>query len=62
MDPIDLAEQFRKELEKKEKQVQETYMSGGLIDMEHHKYLQGQLEALYYMQDFIKNYFKTDNE
>jgi hypothetical protein len=62
MDSIDLAEQFRKELEKKEKQVQETYMSGGLIDMEHHKYLQGQLEALYYMQDFIKNYFKTDNE
>ena len=62
MDPIDLAEQFRKELEKKEKQVQETYMSGGLIDMEHHKYLQGQLEALYYMKDFIKNYFKTDNE
>ena len=62
MDPIDLAEQFRKELEKKEKQVQETYMSGGLIDMEHHKYLQGQLEALYYMQDFIKNYFKTENE
>ena len=62
MDPIDLAEQFRKELEKKEKQVQETYMSGGLIDMEHYKYLQGQLEALYYMQDFIKNYFKTDNE
>jgi len=37
-------------------------MSGGLIDMEHHKYLQGQLEALYYMQDFIKNYFKTENE
>ena len=62
MDPIDLAEQFRKELEKKEKQVQETYMSGGLTDMEHHKYLQGQLEALYYMKDFIKNYFKTDNE
>ena len=62
MDSIDLAEQLQKELEKKEKQVQETYMSGGLIDMEHHKYLQGQLEALYYMQDFIKNYFKTDNE
>ena len=62
MDPIDLAEQLQKELEKKEKQVQETYMSGGLIDMEHHKYLQGQLEALYYMQDFIKNYFKTENE
>jgi hypothetical protein len=30
--------------------------------MEHHKYLQGQLEALYYVQDFIKNYFKANND
>ena len=62
MAPLQLAEELQKELKKKEQQVQEIYMGGGLVDMEHHKYLQGQLEALYYMQDFIKNYFKTDNE
>jgi len=62
MDPIDFAEKLGKELKKKEDQVAETYMSGALKDIEHHKYLQGQLEAIYFIQDFIKNYFKVDNE
>ena len=43
MDSIDFAEKLGKELKKKEDQVAETYMSGALKDIEHHKYLQGQL-------------------
>jgi hypothetical protein len=62
MDPIDFAEQLKNHIAKREQQVKDIYMSGGLRDMEHHKYLQGQLEALYYMQDFIKDYFKVDND
>ena len=45
------------EVNTKLKDIEETLMSGNLKDMEHYKYLQGQLNALYNMQDFIKNYF-----
>jgi len=60
MDSIHLAEKLQREIDKLLEQVQETYMSGSLRDMEHHKYLQGKLEALYYMQDFIKTYFNSE--
>jgi|TARA_R110000751_G_scaffold53882_1_gene116291 hypothetical protein len=55
-------EKLQNEIDIKIKLISETYMGGGLNDMEHHKYLQGQLEALYYIQDFIKNYFKVHND
>ena len=61
MDSIDFAERLSKELNKELEQIQETYMSGSLSDMEHHKYLQGKLEAVYNIQDFIKNYFNRES-
>ena len=33
-------------------------MSGGLKDIEHYKYLQGELSALYYIQNEIADIFK----
>ena len=56
-DVIDFVENLQKEVNTKLKEIEETLMSGNLKDMEHYKYLQGQLNALYNMQDFIKNYF-----
>ena len=56
-DVIDFIENLQKEVSTKLKDIEETLMSGNLKDMEHYKYLQGQLNALYNMQDFIKNYF-----
>ena len=56
-DVIDFVENLQKEVNTKLKDIEETLMSGNLKDMEHYKYLQGQFNALYNMQDFIKNYF-----
>jgi hypothetical protein len=61
MDSIDFAEQLNRELDKELEQIKDTYMSGGLSDMEHHKYLQGKLEEVYNIQDFIKNYFNRES-
>ena len=61
MDSIDFAEKLKRELDKELEQIKDTYMSGSLSDMEHHKYLQGKLEAVYNIQDFIKNYFNREN-
>ena len=49
MDEIDLLDRVKKLIENREKQIQETLMSGGLKDIEHYKYLQGELSALYYI-------------
>ena len=46
MNDIDFLDKLKKLLEDREKQIQETMMSGGLKDMEHYKYLQGELSAL----------------
>ena len=59
---LQFLEKLQKEIDSKIEAISETYMGGGLNDMEHHKDLQGQLEALYYIQGFIKNYFKVHND
>ena len=35
-------------------------MSGGLKDMEHYRYLQGELSALYYLQTELKGFFEKE--
>ena len=59
-DVIDFVEKQQREIDTSVNDIKETLMSGNLKDMEHYKFLQGKLEALYNMQDFIKNYFKQD--
>ena len=58
MDEIDLMAKIKRLIESREKQIQETLMSGGLKDIEHYKYLQGELSALYYIQNEIADIFK----
>jgi len=53
MDEIDLMAKIKRLIESREKQIQETLMSGGLKDIEHYKYLQGELSALYYIANDI---------
>jgi|TARA_R100000426_G_scaffold20138_1_gene17364 hypothetical protein len=55
MDEIQVIDYIKKKIDAREKQVQETFMSGGVKDMEHYKYLQGELNALYFVLDEISN-------
>ena len=55
---ISLIEQIKKKIELRESQIQETLMSGSLKDMEHYKYLQGELNALYFIANEISDLAK----
>jgi hypothetical protein len=59
-DDFELLDAVKKIISKRESQIGETMMSGGLKDMEHYKYLQGELSALYYMKTELQNLFKKD--
>ena len=58
MDEIDLLDRVKKLIETREKQIQETVLSGGLKDIEHYKYLQGELSALYYIANELSDIYK----
>jgi|TARA_R100001163_G_scaffold4463_2_gene5844 hypothetical protein len=55
MDDISLIDKVKRLIERREEQIQETLMSGSLKDMEHYKYLQGELSALYYIANEISD-------
>ena len=55
MDEIQVLDKLKKAIESREEQIQETLMSGGLKDIEHYKYLQGELSALYYIANEISD-------
>ncbi len=44
----------RKLIRDREKQISETLMSGALESIEHYKFLQGELNALYYIEGELK--------
>ena len=58
MDEVTLMDFVKKKIKDRENQIQETLMSGSLKDIEHYKYLQGELSALYYIQNEIADIFK----
>ena len=58
MDDIALLDKIKRLIEAREKQIQETLMSGGLKDIEHYKYLQGELSALYYIANELGDIYK----
>jgi hypothetical protein len=60
MDEIELLDKIKKLLENRESQIQETLMSGSLKDMEHYKYLQGELNALYYIANELSDLHKAN--
>tara|TARA_Y100001938_G_scaffold148457_1_gene232205 strand:- start:1028 stop:1210 length:183 start_codon:yes stop_codon:yes gene_type:complete len=55
MDDIDVLDLIRRKIDDKRKQIEEILMSGSLKDMEHYKYLQGELSVLYYLEDEISD-------
>jgi|TARA_R110000824_G_scaffold146065_2_gene314747 hypothetical protein len=55
MDDISLIDKVKRLIERREEQIQETLMSGSLKDIEHYKYLQGELSALYYIANEISD-------
>jgi|TARA_R100001163_G_C4957384_1_gene122637 hypothetical protein len=55
MDEVYLLDKVKSIIDDREKQIQETLMSGGLKDMEHYKYLQGELNALYYIANELSD-------
>jgi hypothetical protein len=55
MDEIQVIDFIKSKIGARERQIQEIFMSGGLKDMEHYKYLQGELNALYFVLDEISN-------
>tara|TARA_Y100000816_G_C25974283_1_gene508519 strand:- start:228 stop:413 length:186 start_codon:yes stop_codon:yes gene_type:complete len=59
-DDIEIVDALKKIIASREAQIAETLMSGGLKDMEHYKYLQGELSALYYIKTELQNLFKQN--
>ena len=57
-DEIEVIDALKKFISTRRSQISETMMSGGSKDMEHYKYLQGELSALYYMETELQNMFK----
>ena len=59
MDEIEVIDKIKRTISVREEQIQETMMSGGLKDIEHYKYLQGELSALYYIANAISDMGKN---
>ena len=58
MDDLTLHDKIKKVIKDRESQISETLMSGALESIEHYKFLQGELAALYYIESEIKEYNK----
>tara|TARA_R110000803_G_scaffold50107_2_gene104099 strand:+ start:4050 stop:4232 length:183 start_codon:yes stop_codon:yes gene_type:complete len=58
MDEITLLDFIKRKVQEREKQIAETLMSGALKDIEHYKYLQGELSALYYVLNELKDFYQ----
>ena len=55
MDELTVLDFVKKRLSDRKNQIEETLMSGSLKDMEHYKYLQGELSVIYYLEDEISD-------
>ena len=58
MDEYGLLDFIKRKVQERENQISETLMSGSLKDIEHYKYLQGELSALYYIKNELKDFNK----
>jgi|TARA_R100001443_G_scaffold57606_1_gene68281 hypothetical protein len=55
MDDITIIDLIKKRLSDKKNQINEILMSGSLKDMEHYKYLQGELSVIYFLEDELRD-------
>ncbi len=58
MEDLDVLQKVKKVIDDRETQISEILMSGSLTDMEHYKYLQGELAALYHVRNELREFFK----
>ena len=56
MDKYDLIHALRKSLNEREEQIKDVLMSGGIKDMEKYQFLMGEISALSYIHDKIKEH------
>tara|TARA_R100000656_G_scaffold50936_1_gene40870 strand:- start:1613 stop:1795 length:183 start_codon:yes stop_codon:yes gene_type:complete len=54
MDEIYAMDRLKRAIEERREQISEMLMSGALKDIEHYKYLQGELAALYYIESYMR--------
>ena len=54
MDDIDLYSKLKRLIDNRRDQISETLMSGALESIEHYKFVQGELSALSYIEQEIK--------
>ena len=58
MEDFTLYDKIKKAIKDRESQISETLMSGSLESIEHYKFLQGELSALYYIESEMKEFNK----
>tara|TARA_R110000796_G_scaffold22231_4_gene64640 strand:- start:2502 stop:2702 length:201 start_codon:yes stop_codon:yes gene_type:complete len=56
MDKYDFIHAVRKDLSEREEQIKDILMSGGIKDMEKYQFLMGEISALSYIHDKIKEH------
>ena len=56
MDRYDFIHALRKDLNQREEQIKDILMSGGIKDMEKYQFLMGEISALSYIHDKIKEH------
>ena len=56
MDKYDVIHALRKSLNEREEQIKDILMSGGIKDMEKYQFLMGEISALSYIHDKIKEH------
>ena len=62
MDKYDLIHALRKSLNEREEQIKDILMSGGIKDMEKYQFLMGEISALSYIHDKIKEHLHEEGE
>tara|TARA_R100001443_G_scaffold6299_1_gene15078 strand:+ start:916 stop:1098 length:183 start_codon:yes stop_codon:yes gene_type:complete len=58
MEDLTLYDKIKRVIKDRESQISETLMSGSLESIEHYKFLQGELSALYYIESEMKEFNK----
>ena len=58
MEDLTLYDKIKRLIKDRESQISETLMSGSLESIEHYKFLQGELSALYYIESEMKEFNK----
>ena len=62
MDKYDFIHALRRDLRQREEQITEILLSGGVRDMEKYQFLRGEISALNYIHDKIKEHLHEEGE